>query len=99
MTQKQCSFEHCIVSTEWSMLNQSDAIIYQMGNYREPRAFPEIRLQNQVWVGFAHEAPPHNNLFPNFRNKTYDRFNLTLTFSRRADIPYPYGKIYEKLDI
>ena len=67
----------------------SDAVIFH--SRTKPKALPlaSIRPPRQVWVFFTFESPPNVGAF--YREKSI--INWTLTYLRKSDVPFYYGKI------
>ena len=70
--------------------NRSDAVIFL---YWVTRQVPKFqRPRGQVWIMNQFEAPPAYTKVPSLR-KFKKQFNWTVSYTSKADLRWPYGKI------
>ncbi|KAK2183377.1 hypothetical protein NP493_314g01006 [Ridgeia piscesae] len=83
---KQCSTP---IPCEYTSYNHSDIVMIDAFYLKDEREMPPFRLPHQKWLFYHTEAPRRNH----FRHMTryLSSFNITLTYSSKADIMKPYG--------
>ena len=85
-TSAGCGKYQCTLTSNRSILSQSDAIIMTIG-YINPADLPTLRFPWQRWIFKSHESPA-NHRPPRALN---GKINWTLTYHRSSDIPFPFG--------
>ena len=85
-TQVGCGQYQCTLTSDRSVLVQSDAIIMTIG-YINLTDLPTLRFPWQRWIFKSHESPA-NHRPPQALN---GKINWTLTYHRSSDIPFPFG--------
>ncbi|CAH8583343.1 unnamed protein product [Schistosoma rodhaini] len=84
-----CLVSNCILhKTKWRSY-YAEMVIITNGN------FPKVKNhQNQAWLAYHYEAPPHSRL-----NKLLgEKINFTATYRLDSTIHLPYGKVIENLE-
>ncbi|CAI2729718.1 unnamed protein product [Schistosoma spindalis] len=84
-----CLVSNCVLhKTKWRSY-YAEMVIITNGH------FPNVKNhQNQVWLAYHYEAPPHSRL-----NKLLgEKINFTATYRLDSTIHLPYGKVIENLE-
>ena len=77
---EQCTFKNCVITTNHSDYNTSDAVIF---NVLFHVGFPKYRFQHQKWIMHIHENPiKHNDNYGRFNNL----FNATWSYRQESDV-------------
>ncbi|XP_064639954.1 4-galactosyl-N-acetylglucosaminide 3-alpha-L-fucosyltransferase 9-like [Lineus longissimus] len=86
-----CAISKCGITTDKSLYNTSDAVIFHMwkGDF-ELAHLPKHRLENQHWLVFSREPPTRIAEFVTEGIRW--TFNLTIGYSMASDVPVPYGR-------
>ena len=91
-----CAVTNCWTTSDRSELNQSDALIFHVGDFKV-EDLPEHRFQHQRYIFYLFETLPRGSSF--FRlNVTRRYFNWTMTHRRDSDvyIAWTYGGMKRK---
>ena len=78
----------CEYSTNRSLYNVSDVILFHTRLAFGNDTFPSFRLPHQHWMTFLHEAPDR---VPRVKTPYNGWFNWTIGYTMNADILRPYG--------
>ena len=91
LTMDSSPFNKCAtpIPCEYTLYNSSDIVMINAFYLNNERKMPSFRLPHQKWLFYHTEAPRMNH----FRHLTryLTSFNITLTYSSKADIMKPYG--------
>jgi Glycosyltransferase family 10 (fucosyltransferase) C-term/Fucosyltransferase, N-terminal len=78
--------EDCEITTNRRRMREADAVVFHipsLGALTRVRKFP-----GQLWVALSLECEAH---YPRLRDPGFmDRFDLTMTYQRNADVAWPY---------
>ena len=93
--QAKCRVANCLATTDRSLLNQADAVMFHPVNL-DPNDLPPHRMSHQRYVFFFYEANVYFRSLPTFQNPAINRrfFNWTMTYRRDSDI---YGSRYTSI--
>ena len=93
----KCSVKNCRMTFHRGAAQVSDAVIF---HWLRIGSFPNYtRPQNQVWIFIQHEATSYyRNKRSTFLPGMMNAFNWTMTYSKRADLPLPYGRLRHKTE-
>ncbi|XP_067939975.1 4-galactosyl-N-acetylglucosaminide 3-alpha-L-fucosyltransferase 9-like [Watersipora subatra] len=94
----QCKYA-CTWSTNQSLYNRSDAVLFHLYNNLDHKDFvyqnlPQRYSSEQKWILMIREPPAF--FYPEQLKMLDDRFNLTVTFHSSSDVQIPYGKYWSK---
>lgn len=89
-----CSVNNCLLSTNDSRVNESDAVFFHLHQTKGPYTLPLHHLNHQIWIFFTDESPYHTFLATKkYTMKNYNGiFNWSMTYRSDSDIPVPYGR-------
>lgn len=89
-----CSVRNCVLSTDDSKVNESDAVLFHLHQTKGPHALPKYHPPSQTWIFFTDESPMHTFLLSRrYTMKDYDGlFNWSMTYRSDSDVPVPYGR-------
>jgi len=93
-----CSSKQCFTTSDRSLLNQSDAIIFHIRDL-DMKDLPDHRFAHQYWIFYLLESPSNT---PRFFNTLDNMFNWTFTYRRDSDLFSPYSvnvNLYEEKDL
>ena len=82
--------ESCVFHQNRTLLFNSDVVIMKSELLLDDDDIPERASRHQLWVYFVWEAAKGNLISGNPNHN--EQFNLTMTYSKQADIFYPYGE-------
>lgn len=91
----KCLYKNCQISTDKRSLQNYSAIIFSMSDPLEfwPPILPEDRNPNQVWIFYNIEPPVHQGFLSQRYISWRDTMNWSMSYTRDADIFYPYGTL------
>lgn len=83
----------CDFYTDSSRYNDSDFVIIKYSLFKDKDDMPNYRPPGQRWIYYVWESRIRSPeyLFP----ENWNKFNYTMTYSKHADIFYPYGEFQE----
>ncbi|GIX89318.1 glycoprotein 3-alpha-L-fucosyltransferase A [Caerostris extrusa] len=89
-----CSVNNCQLSTNDSLVYDSDAVLFHLHQTKGPKSLPPYHPKNQLWIFFTDESPHHTFLTTRrYTMKDYNGiFNWSMTYRSDSDIPVPYGR-------
>ena len=90
---RTCPEKRCTLEFSKSYASISDAVMLDMRRLKNPPNF--YRPKHQIWILVQHEASWRYNYE---RKNMMNNFNWTMTYSKDADIPLPYGKLIPSTD-
>ena len=88
-----CEFTHCRIVSDPAMYDQCDAFLVHLTPVQNiTRDLPSYKPPHMTWIARFKEAPVRP--FPFGDPSAADGlFNIVLTYSKRSDIPDPYGRM------
>jgi len=91
-----CEVTNCVATADRSLLNQSDAVIFHVGQFNISD-LPPFRLPGQRFIFYLFETLPNSRADIAF-SQTAHFFNWTMTHRRDSDIyiAEPYGALKRK---
>ncbi|XP_042900211.1 glycoprotein 3-alpha-L-fucosyltransferase A [Parasteatoda tepidariorum] len=89
-----CSVSNCVLSTNDSIVNNSDAVLFHLHQTKGPHTLPSEHPDHQIWIFFTDESPLHTFYASRkYSMKDYNGlFNWSMTYRSDSDIPVPYGR-------
>ncbi|KAG8191785.1 hypothetical protein JTE90_026820 [Oedothorax gibbosus] len=89
-----CSVKNCRLTTDDSLVNQSDAVLFHLHQTSAPASLPSHHPRNQIWIFFTDESPHHTFLTTRkYKMEDYNGlFNWSMTYRADSDVPVPYGR-------
>lgn len=99
--QQECEYSDCELVTSPNQLpfrhrsiSSYDAIIFNFIDDFWKSRLPKVRNPNQRYVFFTQESP---EALKNFDDVVYRvKFNWTMTYRKKSDVPFQYGRIIRK---
>ena len=90
---KHCEFTHCRIVSDPAMYDQCDALLVHLTPVQNiTRDLPSYKPPHMTWIAKFKEAPVRP--FPFGDPSAADGlFDIVLTYSKRSDIPDPYGRM------
>ncbi|XP_053561041.1 alpha-(1,3)-fucosyltransferase 4 [Bombina bombina] len=82
----------CQLTTNRSMYQEADAIIFHHRDIGDYNDFPLRRYSSQKWIWMNFESPSHSNWLRSFGGI----FNWTMSYRVDSDIFIPYGYLYSR---
>lgn len=89
-----CSVRNCILTTNDSLVSESDAVMFHLHQTKGPHTLPKNHPRHQIWIFFTDESPLHTFLATKkFSMRDYNGlFNWSMTYRHDSDVPVPYGR-------
>ncbi|GFY73774.1 glycoprotein 3-alpha-L-fucosyltransferase A [Trichonephila inaurata madagascariensis] len=89
-----CRVNNCRLTTNDSLVNASDAVLFHLHQTKGPETLPSVHPQKQIWIFFTDESPFHTFYATRkYTMKDYNGlFNWSMTYRSDSDIPVPYGR-------
>ena len=87
-----CPVDQCFTTTDRSLLNQSDALIFHPRDIKL-NDLPQHRLAHQRWIFYNLEPPyiPFTSFDPHLLENLSGVFNWTMTYRKDSDVYNPYS--------